>query len=476
MALPKPEGKQMEVLCLPENGHYVVLGTAGSGKTTLAIHRAAYLARLNKSEQRVLLVTFNKSLVTYLNSISENNLSKVDVRNYHKFARGYLSNKGMLGWNDIVPSMDYNKENKKLTYITQAINELISEMGSNSTLARAPEVFYEEISWIQKMGITTLEEYTDAERIGRAGTRITRDKRKYFFDVYERYLDIREKYGYKYDWDDIASAVKEELEDDEEKRMYKHIIIDEGQDLSPVMLQSLALAIPEDGSVTFFGDVAQQIYGGRISWRNAGLRVTKDEIWKFDQNYRNSKEIAELAVAISKLPCFKQNIDLVTPKHPTASGPKPVIVEFKDEESELGWVLQNAEAIAKTQTVAVLVRNRQIVKKIKAILDKRGTYYQELHGDMGRWVSQPSISVGTYHSAKGLEFDCVMVPYCSSERIPDKEKIVALEDRDEVLSEEVKLIYVAVTRARRTLVLTYTGNVTELIPEDNTLYQKQKMV
>lgn len=475
MALPKPEGKQIEVLCLPEKGHYVVLGTAGSGKTTLAIHRAAYLARLNESDQRVLLVTFNKSLVTYLNSVSDNNLTKVDVRNYHKFARGYLSNKGMLGWNDIVSSMDYNKENKKITYIKQAINELISRIGSNSTLTRAPEVFYEEICWIQKMGITSLEEYINAERVGRSGTRINRDKRKYFFDVYEHYLDIREKYGYKYDWDDIASAVKKELEADKGKRMYKHIIIDEGQDLSPVMLQSLALAVPEDGSITFFGDVAQQIYGGRISWRNAGLKVTKDDIWKFDQNYRNSKEIAELAIEISRLPYFKQNIDLVTPKHPTASGPKPVIVEFDDEEIELGWILKNAESIAKTQTVAILVRNRQTVKKIKAIFNNRDTSYQELHGEMGKWISKPSISIGTFHSAKGLEFDCVMLPFCSLDRIPDKEKIVAFEDSDEVLNEEVKLIYVGVTRARRALLLTFTGNLTELIPKNNTLYQIRKM-
>jgi superfamily I DNA/RNA helicase len=74
---------------------------------------------------------------------------------------------------------------------------------------------------------------------------------------------IRQESGYKYDWDDIAQAVKEEMAQDDSDRMYQHIVIDEGQDLSPVMLQSLALAVPDNGSITFFGDVAQQIYGGR---------------------------------------------------------------------------------------------------------------------------------------------------------------------------------------------------------------------
>ena len=470
MPLPTPEGRQKDVLCLPEKGHYIVLGTAGSGKTTLAIHRAVYLAKRIKTNQKVLLVTFNKSLVTYLNSIAGKNLYKVDVRNYHWFARGYLGYKGMLGRNDIVPSMNYERENKKLTFIKMAIEDVTDEVGSNSTLSRTPEVFYEEICWIQKMGIANLEDYIDVKRIGRSGIRIVRDKRRYIFDVYQKYLNIRERYNYRYDWDDLAHTVKSELEYDEDERMYKHIIIDEGQDLSPVMLQSLALAITDDGSITFFGDVAQQIYGGRISWRNAGLKVTNEQMWKFDQNYRNSKEIADLAIAISKLPCFNQSIDLVTPKQPIASGPKPVLAKFNDENAELNWVIKNASILSEKQSVAILVRTRESAKKIESTLSQNGVNYQKLDRDLTRWDSSPCISVGTYHSAKGLEFDAVLVPYCSDDRIPDQDKITALEDREEALSEDAKLIYVAVTRARRGLVLTYSGEVTEVIPESDSLY------
>lgn len=473
LSLPTPKGKQREVLGLPERGHYVVLGTAGSGKTTLAIHRAAYLARRTKSKQKILLVTFNKSLVTYLNSLGENNLYKVDVRNYHWFARGYLGHKGKLGWNDIVPSMDFNKENKKLTFIKHAINEVIKEHGNNSTLARAPEVFYEEISWIQKMNISSLDEYIDVERVGRSGTRVTRDNRQYFFAVYESYLGIREKHGYRYDWDDLAHAVKSELENDHNDKMYKHIIIDEGQDLSPVMLQSLALAIPDDGSITFFGDVAQQIYGGRISWRNAGFNVTKNEIWKFDLNYRNSKEIADLAIAISKQPFFKQNTDLVTPKDPVASGPQPVLVEFQDENTELKWIVRNAAKLSERQTVAILMRNRRSLKKLRVLLGEEAVSPQELDGHLKTWDDKPGVSIGTYHSAKGLEFDAVLLPFCNNDRLPDQDKITALEDRNEALAEESKLIYVAVTRARRLLAMSYTGEVTEIIPQSSSLYSKR---
>jgi superfamily I DNA/RNA helicase len=475
MPLPTPEGRQKEVLCLPEKGHYVVLGTAGSGKTTLAIHRASYLAKRIKTNQKVLLVTFNKSLVTYLNSISDSKSDRVDVRNYHWFARGYLDVKGMLGKNVIVPSMSYDGENKKLTFIKIAIKDIIKKEGTNSTLSRNPEVFYEEICWIQKMGITTLRDYADAERIGRSGTRIIRENRKYFFDVYQKYLEIRNDYNFKYDWDDIAYTVKEEMEKDKDIRMYKHIIIDEGQDLSPIMLQSLTLAIPEDGSLTFFGDVAQQIYGGRISWRNAGLKISKNEIWRFDQNYRNSKEITDLAIAISRQPFFNQNIDLVTPVIPKASGPLPVLAKLNDENAELEWVIKNVKSLADRQTVAILVRTRELAKTVKMKLNSNRISHQKLDRDLSSWTSSPGISVGTYHSAKGLEFDAVFIPYCCKGRIPDKEKIIALEDLEEVLSEECKLIYVAATRAKRMLIITYSGQVTEVIPISDSLYSKREI-
>ena len=73
-----------------------------------------------------------------------------------------------------------------------------------------------------------------------------------FYAVYEEYKRIRKKEGYWYDWEDIAQTVYSELLSDQNERMYKHIVIDEGQDLSPIMLKSLVNTIPQDGSLTFF--------------------------------------------------------------------------------------------------------------------------------------------------------------------------------------------------------------------------------
>ena len=72
MALPIPIGRQKEVLCLPAKGHFVILGTAGSGKTTLAILRSAYLSDPSTDHHgKTLLVTFNRALVAYLKHLQE---------------------------------------------------------------------------------------------------------------------------------------------------------------------------------------------------------------------------------------------------------------------------------------------------------------------------------------------------------------------------------------------------------------------
>jgi len=80
-------GKQQEVLALPAKGHIVVLGTAGSGKTTITLYRACHLANIPDGG-KVLLVTFNRALVEYMRGINHIQSPKLVVENYHKFARG----------------------------------------------------------------------------------------------------------------------------------------------------------------------------------------------------------------------------------------------------------------------------------------------------------------------------------------------------------------------------------------------------
>jgi len=403
--LPRPVGRQKEVLALPAAGHTVVLGTAGSGKTTLAIHRAAYLANpATDHGGRTLLVTFNKCLVEYLKALGAG-LGNVEVRNYHLFARGYLANRGKMPHNAIAtPEIAAN-------YGQQAIDAVKTAGWTAQVFERPIEFLVEEFQWLSQNGIRSAADYVDAEDDGRMGARVPQTERDAVFTAYEHYRALRNAGGKPYDWDDLAQTVVSEFASDGSQRFYKHVIIDEGQDFSPMMLQSLAAAIPGDGSLTFFGDMAQQIYGHKISWRSAGLDVQDRDIWKFEQNYRNTKQIAQFALAIAKSPYYRGVADLVEPKSPTADGPAPALVGFKTEADELKFVAALAQKLAETGSVAVLFRDRELEQVLPQLVSMTPT---RLHRDLKPWPRaprDPGLYYGTFHSAKGLEFDSVLVPF-----------------------------------------------------------------
>jgi len=462
--LPTPIGKQREVLYLPANGHIVVLGTAGSGKTTLAILRAAFLADPSTSHSgKTLLVTFNRALVIYLQHLRPSKFHNVKVENYHTFARGYLRSRGKMGDNCI---LNYQDQRERL--ISQAVNNVKGDYQPHSFFNRPLRAYSEEIRWILSHGIVTLEEYKETVRIGMTRSRIERKFRKYMFKILEEYLSLRKKAGKIYDWDDLALHANKEFNEDDSPRFYRHIVIDEGQDFSPEMLRSLSAAIPQDGSLTFFGDVAQQIYGQRMTWRSAGLNIKKP--WEFKENYRNTKEIARLGLAISQMPYFKTIADMVEPTAPRAAGNLPTLVRCESVEREYALIAALANANASNQIVAILFKSRKQEGLIKNKLPHNAV---RLHRDMKFWLTDPGIRYGTYHSAKGLEFDMVILPFLSQDNLPAPEDIDAL-GRNDALMHDGKLLYVAITRAKTRLVLTYTGKRTELLPTNQGLYKEIK--
>lgn len=459
--LPQPVGRQMEVLALPPQGHTVVLGTAGSGKTTLAVHRALFLAHPKTDHcGRTLLVTFNRTLVKYLYNLLQSDTRDVDVETYHNFARGYLDSRGKMGWNVICRPDDV----RDLCF--RAVEQARSQGVNHPILDRPIAFLAEEFRWLAQHGITTAEEYVATDRIHRSGTRVVRTDRPVVFDLYRRYKFLREERGIIYDWDDLAQTVLSEFLTDQNTLLYRHVVIDEGQDFSPMMLRSLVAAIPDDGSLTFFGDMAQQIYGNKMSWRNAGINVQR--VWRFQENYRNTRQIARLALAIANMPHFNDDPDLVEPKSPTADGPLPALVSFSSDLDELKFVVALASTLGQTGTVAILVRDRAEDNRIRLALGGKGI---RLHRDLDRWPEGPKIFHGTYHSAKGLEFDSVLLPKLSSTILPHPPDVEAFGVAD-ASTRDQHLFYVAVTRARYNLILSYVGETSLLLPSSESLYDR----
>ena len=463
-----PKGTQAEVMALEPKGHIVVLGTAGSGKTTMALLRAEVLSNL-EDEPNVLVVTFNRALVAYMNNIQANaHRHRIKIENYHLFARGYLSSIGKMGRNCIAD------DNVRKNIVEALISEARAKYPRESTFARHVQIFVEEIQFIEKFGIRTREEYFIVERIGRADTNIRRENRKWFFAVYDEYVKRRIDMGFIYDWDDIAYAVYESLLEDNRPRMYKHIIVDEGQDFSPMMLKSLVHAIPSNGTFTFFGDVAQQIYGNAISWKSSGIDVqsrihTHKKIWKFENNYRNPYEVAVFAQDMTIHELWEAKGDeYVTPKFERpAAGLKPTLIKYSDVMAETVAIVRFLKD--RSGRSVVIVKNRDIVAEITQNLNSNDIFAIEIKRESSSGITD-GVYVTTFYSVKGLEFDNVYIPYLNDNEFPDVEQLESAESKNSVYANALKLLYVAVTRTIQSVVMTYSGKLTHLFPVDSNNY------
>jgi len=439
----------------------------------MAMVRARYLAdREADHGGKTLLVTYNKTLATYLNAIRPVELRDVDVKTFHSFAMGLLGGRRRATGSQsgrVVRVLD--GRDRKGT-IAKAVADV--SRGSGASPFDRPILWWEdEFDWIAGNGHTDRVAYEDPDQVERAGrgTALRREQRTRTFDVFERYHQLRSGQGFDYDFSDVASDVRRHLLTDSRGSGYRHIVIDEGQDFSPEMLRSLVAAAPADGSVTLFGDYAQQIYGKGHSWRSVGLDVSRG-VHRLIENYRNSNQIARLALAMAEMDHFREEADLVEPTLPAAAGAKPALVQCTDRGAEIRFVCDRASQLARSGSVAILLRHRR--DDLKAVREALPTEATILNREMTKWPSGPRIFIGTYHSAKGLEFDSTILPFCGAEALPDP-SIVEAFGHDEALARDGKLLYVGVTRAKSDLIITHTGQPTPLLPTAPDLYRRSRV-
>jgi superfamily I DNA/RNA helicase len=101
---------------------------------------------------------------------------------------------------------------------------------------------------------------------------------------------------------------------------------------------------------------------------------------------------------------------------------------------------------------------------------KKGKDYTVIRKDTKIHIENGKIYLTTFHSAKGLEFDHVFIPRLTSEKLPDPDIINSATSTESALSDELKLLYVAVTRSKYGLYMTYSGTLSELFPSNSTNY------
>lgn len=454
----KLKGKQQEVLYLPQNGHGVVCGVAGSGKSVCAVVRAKYIQELTKG--RVLLLTYNNSLINYMNDM-HNDLDKIDVTTYHKFATRCMRSVGILGYDEIL-SRSWEKE--KL--IKKAINNVKILYSNTSVFNRSLSFFVEEIQWMQGFGMLNENDYENVERSGRGSARLLKSDRKYVFKVYEEYVKLRKISGKKYDWDDCAFYLNEYLKYNVITREYECIIIDEGQDFTPMMIQSLVNYMNDGGSILYLGDQAQQIYGkGRMSWKQLGLKIRK--AYTLDENHRNTKQIEKLANSIRSILELEVDDGLIS-MNSSKEGKKPIIASFSNEYTEDNYIVERVIENSTKGSTCIVVKKDDI-KYYESVLRENGISYTTIDRDVKDITRTRGVFISNYHAIKGLEFDNVIMPGCSSDMFSKNLEKLNDEEKKEKELELAKIIYVGISRAKENLIITHCGELLNIIPKDDNI-------
>lgn len=444
--------KEQSDIVLLNREDILVKGIAGSGKTLVLLYKAKKLAEENPGEN-VIIFTFNKTLKKSSEEIIKKlNLPNLHVATFHSWA--YRALMSTLGKKIIFPA-------KSDCFLSLAIKSI----SSNHRFIIEEKYFdflKDEISWIKGKGISSLEEYMSTQRLGR-GTevRVGTQGKKIVFKILSKYEEHK---GYKTEFDDFAPKLFKNREKIKSESRYDHVFVDEAQDLNQIQLQLLK----EISNKTFFvaADTSQKIYKTYFTWKDIGINIVGGGTRVLKGCFRSTREILSLAHSLQNEE-MKKGEDYIEPELPEISGPLPVLFRCLNAYSQDALMAKNIKIMLKENKDAIiglLFRNWSTSFRLKNLLKKEGIPFEEIKDNDGS-SHTPGVKLTTFHSAKGLEFDCVLVVDLINPSL--KNEI----DEEFYWETERKLLYVTLTRAKHYLQLYTYGTPNKLLGElDKNLY------
>lgn len=451
---------QRELVERQWSGPARVAGSAGTGKTIVALHRAAHLARAE--DARVLLTTFSQPLAHALSAklkvLAEgdrNLIDRITVRALRQFAYEWYS--GLHGQ----PNVASDSQIRSLVAKAKKAGE-----GDGLT---AEFLFEEWEKVVDAWQVNDAESYAAVPRLGRK-TRLGQRQREAawaVFDLIRQGLVERKLTT----WPSIYGRLSRHI-DDGGASPFTHIVVDEAQDLSVAearFLSSLGQARPD--ALFFAGDLGQRIFQLPFSWKSLGLDV-RGRSHCLKVNYRTSHQIRSAADRL--LPTTIADIDGVEEgRRGTVSvfdGPPPILQLADDEESEIALVtsfLRDCLAAGMAPgEIGILVRSSKQMPRARAVAKQVGADFVELSDARDR--DPASVSLATMHQAKGLEFRAVAVMACDEDALPDPDRLASIGDEadlEEAFDTERHLLYVACTRARDRLMISGVAPGSEFLDD-----------
>ncbi|WP_047454624.1 3'-5' exonuclease [Rhizobium rhizogenes] len=416
-----------------------VAGSAGTGKTIVAIHRAVRLARQNPNA-RILLASFSQPL-------AEAMAKKLLV--LAPETGGIVPRITTASFRGIAEQMHQLEYGVRPRIASEPIlRERLHDAATKADLKGFSDRFLlsEWTNVIDAWGITSPEAYATVQRMGRK-SRLGPNQRERLWPVFASVRASLSSERYT-TWSEVFTSLASSIIDRRSKP-FDHIIIDEAQDLAPAELQFFAALAPVGADAVFLsGDVGQRIFQHPFSWAGLGIDV-RGRSHTLKVCYRTSQQIRQAADKL--LPNILRDTDGLEDERrgivSVFSGPPPEIRTFENELEEADSVRATIrtwldEGIA-AHEIGVFVRTPQLIPRARASVPG-------IDEAAGIVTSPMSL-------AKGLEFRAVVVMACDEGILPLDERVADAADEaelDDVYETERRLLYVACTRAREHLVLT----------------------
>ncbi|QZT38055.1 UvrD-helicase domain-containing protein [Halosquirtibacter xylanolyticus] len=483
--------KEQETLAqFPLEGPYAIKGVAGSGKTTVGLHRIHFLKEKCGPKDKILVVTFHKVLTDYLTylqnkeatynqkktgnyNLFQNNTGEIDIINIDKLVYRYYKqfkdSKNDHKYYKNLPAhlSSYDRINQ---IFQKSLCEIQNKYPDCKVLFKNSRFLQQEINFINSCRIENEKTYQIFNRKGRNKNEIKRQLlpkkslvRKAIFELRRTYNNNLILEG-EIDFHIMRLLAIREVSTNP-PRKYKHIIIDECQDLDRARLDFLKFFLKDDkgASATFLYDNSQSIYDG--SWlgnghgfNSLGIDIVGNRSRILKHNYRTTLEIQEAAQTLIHHNNFYQEVE---PILINKGGIKPFLAECKDIEQHNQYIIdtvKNAEQNFNLNDIIVATRTNQDAKQLEKQLKQAGIKCALFNSNQNDFESN-SVRVMTINCTKGLESQMVILTHLNQDIIP----VSSIDSQKR--EQDLRLLYVGMTRASQILHLVSYGESTEFIKD-----------
>ncbi len=435
------------------NGPVKVTGGAGTGKTVVAMHRAARLAKqyADIPGRPVVFTTFTKTLAEDIRQhlallCSPQELEKIQVVNLDQWATGLLRRFGYKS------NLLYS-ESERRQYWKAAMSALPASVDLSPTFLRAE---FERV--VLPQGCETAEDYMRASRIGRGG-QLSRQLRKAIWPVFAEYRAQLQAAQYKEPEEAFREAAQL-LVGSAESLGIRAMVVDEAQDISSAAFELIRIAVPEaENDLFIVGDAHQRIYRHKVVLSRTGIEV-RGRSKSLKVNYRTTDEIRRWACAQlegCEIDDLDGNSDSLRGYKSLTHGEVPDIlhsVSTQDDVTHIVNILKDLEAEGvESRQVCITARTNDDLDAIASALKYVNVPFLRLDIATADEAAIAGVRLSTMHRVKGLEF-CVII--ISAYKGAAAYAALYSRDEDAGVVEETEiaercLLHVAATRAKQHL-------------------------